>query len=280
VSGNLIRLFLVDGKANGMRTVEISNMTIHGTIFPRTQTERFGSRDMANKPGVYLLLGADIEDPEQTVLYVGEGDPVFPRLKSHANNKDFWTEAMIFSSKDDYLSKTQIKFLEAELVNLAKEAKRVRLDNSQTPTKPNISEVDKAEVSQYLDAVLLIVTALGYDIFEPRTVNAAQTGMRAVFELEVKGAKALMEIIDDQYVVLRGSTAVRENRPSIPPAIAKMRNALLEMGVMVEQGDYYVFKNDAPFNSPSYAASAVVGGAANGRKLWKHDGKALKTIQS
>ena len=31
--GNLIRLFLVDGSPNGLKTIEISNMTIYTTIF-------------------------------------------------------------------------------------------------------------------------------------------------------------------------------------------------------------------------------------------------------
>lgn len=32
-SGSLIRLFLVDGNPKGLRTVELSNMTIYATYF-------------------------------------------------------------------------------------------------------------------------------------------------------------------------------------------------------------------------------------------------------
>jgi len=52
VSGKLIRLFLADGQPNGLRTIEISNMTIHGTIFPRPQLDKFMVRESAKKPGV------------------------------------------------------------------------------------------------------------------------------------------------------------------------------------------------------------------------------------
>lgn len=109
--GRLIRLFLVDGKPNGLRTVEISNMTLHGTMFPRPRLEGFLSRDTARKPAVYLLIGPDLSNPEETRLYVGEGDPVEPRIRDHARNKDFWTDAVVFTSKDGYLTKTQIKYL-------------------------------------------------------------------------------------------------------------------------------------------------------------------------
>ncbi len=119
MAGKLIRLYLTDGQPNGLRTVEISNMTIHGTIFPRTQLEQFMKRDTANKPGVYMLLGPDEHDLEKTVLYIGQGDPVLPRLRDHARKKEFWTEAIVFSSKDDYLTKTQIKYLEAEIYALS-----------------------------------------------------------------------------------------------------------------------------------------------------------------
>lgn len=40
--------------------------------------------------------------------------------------------------------------------------------------------------------------------------------------------------------------------------------------------ELYTFMQDATFNSPSYAAAAIVGGAANGRRLWKYNGKALR----
>lgn len=280
MSGKLIRLFLTDGQPNGLRTIEISNMTIHGTIFPRPQLDKFMMRDSARKPGVYMLLGADEDDPEKKVLYIGEGDPVLPRLKSHAINKDFWTEAIVFTSKDDYLTKTQVKYLEAEIYALAKEAYRTKLDNAQIPTKPNISEVDKAEVNQFLDALKLLLLALGIDILEPRVlIEENMISIEKIFDLKNKNALAKMAIINNKYVVLKGSTSVLDNRPSIPNLIVKLRQDLVDTGIVLNNGNgFYTFMQDATFNSPSSAAAVIVGGAANGRKLWKHEGKMLKEI--
>ena len=137
MAGQVIRMFLTDGNPSGLRTVEIMNMTILGTFFPRTQMDRFiARREASEKPGVYMLFGARDADPDQKMLYIGEGDPVLPRIVSHGRKKDFWNEAVVFSSKDDYLTKTQIKFLEAELYELARDAARAELDNSQVPTRP------------------------------------------------------------------------------------------------------------------------------------------------
>ena len=54
------------------------------------------------------------------IVYVGEGAPVFDRIQSHNESKykkDFWNRAIVFSSKDDYLTKTQIQYLESKLVS-------------------------------------------------------------------------------------------------------------------------------------------------------------------
>jgi hypothetical protein len=281
MSGKLIRLFLSEGKANGLRTAEISNMTIHATLFPRPKLDEFAKRELAIRPGVYLLLGTDIHNPEQPVLYVGEGDPVLPRLKSHANKKDFWTDAIVFTSKDNYLTKTQIQYLEAELYVLARDAFRVKLDNTQCPTKPNISEVDSAEVNQFMDGIKLILSSLGIDILESRTISdSTSRTTEKVYQLKNREALANMTIIENKYVVLKGSTAVLENRASVPPHIIKLRQELVDAGIMINKGDgVYTFIQDASFNSPSYAAAAIVGGAANGQKSWKYDGKSLKDIE-
>lgn len=281
MNGKLIRLFLVDGKANGLRTVEISNMTIHGTIFPRNQLDKFATRDAATKPGVYLIVGPDVNEPDQFLLYIGEGDPVLPRLKDHSSKKDFWTEAIVFSSKDDYLTKTQIKYLEAELCAIAKDSFKVKLDNSQTPTKPNISEVDKAEVSQFLEAIKLILSAVGIDILEPRKVTSNVNELDNIFEFATKNAFAKMAIIDNKYVVLKGSTALLDNRPSSSESLIKMRQDLITRGIMINKGDgVFTFIEDAQFNSPSYAAAAIVGGNVNGRISWKIGSKTLKQYEA
>ena len=71
-----------------------------------------------------------------------------------------------------------------------------------------------------------------------------------------------------------------ENRPSIPPALVKLRQELVERGIMKDEGNgMYTFMQNEPFNSPSYAAVAIVGGAANGRKLWKCNGKSLNDLE-
>lgn len=79
MSGKLIRLFLVDGNPNGLKTLEISNMTIFTTIFPRNKLQEFLRRGESKKAGCYILIGDDIDNPDEKRVYIGEGENVGER---------------------------------------------------------------------------------------------------------------------------------------------------------------------------------------------------------
>lgn len=286
MAGSLIRLFLVDENPNGLRTVEMSNMTIYTTIFPRSKLKEFLKRKESTKPGCYILLGDDIENPDQTIAYVGEGESVHTRLKSHANGehqKDFWDEAIVFTSKDDYITKTQIQYLESEIYRLADKADKVLLANNQTPSSPNLSEVDTAEMEHFLEAIKLILSSVGIDILEPKRVETVvrSNDEEIIYTFNVNDAKGKMKVVEDKYIVLKGSTAALNHRPSAQSAVINKRQSLIDSGVLQKQDgeNLYVFTDDYIFNSPSYAAAMVAGGGENGRKQWKYRGKNLNEIE-
>lgn len=66
--GQLIRMFLADGIAEGIKTLEISNKTIFCTVFPRPMFEQFKVRKENGRPGVYILLGDDVESENTKIL--------------------------------------------------------------------------------------------------------------------------------------------------------------------------------------------------------------------
>ncbi len=91
-----------------------------------------------------MRLGRASEESGLPRVYVGEGDPIRPRLVQHAAKKDFWTTCFAFTSKDENLNKAHVQYLEARLVNLATGAKRCTLDNEKIlPLRP-LSESDAA----------------------------------------------------------------------------------------------------------------------------------------
>lgn len=232
MSGTLIRLVLVEGNPNGLKTVELSNKTIYGTIFPRTKLKSFLDRSESEKLGCYILLGKDLQQLEQLNVYIGESENVGERLKSHAfgnSQKEFWDEVIVFTSKDDYITKTQIRYLESAIHSLAEEAGLVKLVNTQTPVIPNLSEVDNAEMEDFLKGIRLILSSLGIDMLESKRVGKAEekTEKEILYQFNMKGAITHMRIEEDQFVVLKGSTAVIKNRKSAKNPIIKLRADLV-----------------------------------------------------
>jgi hypothetical protein len=83
------------------------------------------------------------------------------------------------------------------------------------------------------------------------------------------------------YVILKGSTAVKEERPSAASFISRMRGSLVAANILqIRENNLFEFTADVPFESPSTAASLIAGGNTNGRIKWKLlDGRSLKDVE-
>src|SRR5262245_355208 len=283
MQGIVIKIFLVDGKPDGLRTIELSNSTALATIFPRPSLEAFLKRESAQRPGAYILIGRDMEANDSQLVYVGEGDPVGPRLKKHGVQKEFWTEAAVFTSKDKYLTKTHIQYLEAELVKAIKSAARAKLNNMNSPTPPNISEADHAEVSGFFEIIKLLLGASGFNFLQPWEEPASSDRTNEIFYFRIRNASARMIRSASSYIVLVGSTAQATLIPSAGDWIERLRNQLMEAGNLTATSNTSLleFAKDTAFSSPSAAAAIIYGGNKNGLTSWKlKDGRTLKEIES
>jgi len=274
--GFSVRLFLPGGDPDGVKIVEKSNWTGCGLVTPRSLFVETRSRQELGRTGVYILVGPD-ENSQLPRVYVGEGDPIGPRLDQHAKNKDFWTQAVAFTSKDQNLNKAHIQFLEYRLISLGKSAKRCILDNANTPQPPSLSEADTAEAEGFLADVLLCLPVLGYGFFEeaPAPTQTSREFMLKAKNITGKGYEA-----STGFVVRAGSQAAKNEAKSIHVYLSAMRRSLVEQDILVDKNQYFEMIQDYTFNSPSTAAGVLLGRSANGRIEWKtSDGHTLKSIQ-
>lgn len=271
-----IKIFLPGGDPDGLRTIEKSNWSGAGIVIPRALVGEAKVRRELSRTGVYVLLGPP-EESGMPRIYVGEGDPIKPRLEAHAAKKDFWTSCIAFTSKDENLNKAHVQFIESRLINLAAKAKRCFLDNGNTPALPSMSEADAAEAEGFLADMLLCFPVLGLSVFS--AAAAIQKNAKLLF-INAKGIKAEGLETPDGFVVRSGSEAVLNEVPSCQSFIKQLRAALIANGVLKPAGDGYTFALDYAFSSPSTAASVVQGRAANGRVDWKSkEGATLKDLQ-
>jgi hypothetical protein len=275
--GFSIRIFLPDGTADGLRFVEKSNWSGLGVVCPRSVfADKKGGREFA-RTGVYVLIGPS-EGSELPRVYVGQGDSVRPRLASHHAQKDFWTTAIFFVSKDENLNRAHVQYLESELVRLASEAHRCELDNGDKPQRPSLSPADEADVQTFLDEMLLCFPVIGVTVFEKPASKAPQQDL---FYLKAKDCEARGYESADGFVVLKGSRARMHEVPSIHAYLTELRATLVANGVLQQDGDSYVLTLDYEFGSPSTASGAMEGRTSNGRIEWRdRDGHSLKELQA
>jgi len=274
--GFSVRIFIPSGDPDGLRIIEKSNWTGQGLVFPRALLANARERDELKRTGVYLLWGP-AESGQLPRIYVGEGDSVLSRLEQHAKQKDFWTHAVVFTSKDQNLNKAHVKYLEAKLVVLAAEAKRAELDNGNVPQLPSLSEADAADADAFLADLLLCLPLIGLNVFEKAKAPASTAGDLI---LKGKGITARGRETTEGFIVRVGSQAVKEEVPSIHGYLSELRRALVNQGVLEDAGSIYRLTQDYTFDSPSTAAGVLLGRSANGRQEWKDaKGRTLKEIQ-
>ena len=70
--GRSIRLFLVDGLANGLLTAEIMNWTGHALTGSRSRLPELVQRPECARTGVYFLVGTDPDNALRPLVYIGE----------------------------------------------------------------------------------------------------------------------------------------------------------------------------------------------------------------
>ncbi len=276
-----LHIFVANGDPDGLRLVERSNWIGKALVFPRALYPQVRSRSEFQQTGVYLLMGPRLEGDGETI-YIGEGDPVRPRLEDHYAKKDFWTKAVFFVAGPGQLNKAHVQYLEARLVQLANAAKRMPLENGNRPTEPTLSEPERAFVEVFLDNILGILPVLGIQAFEQSSKIEAD---RISIELfcQGRGANASGHDGPQGFVVHRGSTTATDVTPSLRdyfPHVVKLRDELQKSGVLENDGSALRFTQDYAFSSPSLASALVIGRSSNGRTDWKDaNGRTLKEIQ-
>ena len=278
--GKTIKLFLIDGEPSGRMTCELSNWTGKAYKIPRNKIKECTDRLDLNNPGVYLLFGKN--ETSKDLVYIGEAETVYKRLTQHLTQKDFWTEAIVFISKDENLNKAHIKYLENRLFDLAKSVNRYQIENTTTPTLSSIAESDRSEMEEFIQNIKILVNTLGHKAFEEKreTKSYSQQAKETFFIKAVRGADTQGETTSDGFVVFKGSKVATSTVPSITSNFKRLRKELLENGSIVQNDDYLEFSEDYVFSSPSTAAAMVLGRNANGLTEWKlKDGTTLKAFE-
>lgn len=279
--GKTIRLFLVEGNTNGLISAELSNWTGKAFKIPRIKIKEYSIREEFRNPGIYILFGKNEKNEDSA--YIGEGEPVIDRIKDHLSKKDFWNEVIIFVSKDKYLNKASIKYLESRLHNIGNAANRYFIYNNNTPTLSGVSEAEQAELEEFLSNVKLLTSTLGHKIFEDigETLEKDNNKELIFFCKNNTGVYASGSPSTEGFIVFENSLFVKSYQPSLSESIRNERAKMIIDGTLIEDGEVYKLIKPYTFTSSSRAASMIFGRSATGPGEWATDkGITLKKLES
>ncbi len=288
-------------------TAEIMNWTGHLLKGKREQLDTIRKRDEAKRTGIYLLLG---EDPTSggKLAYIGQSDDVAKRLLNHDSKKDFWNEVVVVTSKDANLTSAHVRFIESQLVRLAKSIGRVPLENGNEPTGgADLPEADESDMNYFIEQLRIVLPVLGVDLFRGRPTPApadleigsiptspaenVSASSTASFLADVPGSPvfrlqrpklavdASAQLIDGEFTMLAGSYVVPAMRPpkhghnTSTERAYEMRQATLQGlvndGSIVVNNERGRLSRNVVFSSPSAAGAVALGQASlNGRTAW------------
>lgn len=297
MDGRTIRLFLVSGKPDEIVTAEILNWTGHVLSAPRNMLGTVRKRDEAAKTGVYFLFGEENSTGIREV-YVGETDDVGRRIAEHLKDesKDFFEKFCLFTSKDQNLTKSHVRYLEYRLRQMCQDSGRCILQNKTEATKGSLPESDIADMEFFISQVSIILPILGYDVLRQRistkdkadlTIKDASGAiLDLIYPKNKHGYEAVGYLTSSSLVVRAGSTALKSPKfaDSSQAAYADLRHRLIEQNVLIDDENPRLlrFIEDTEFSSPSAAAAVIHGGSRNGRYEWrvKATGQRLKDYEA
>jgi hypothetical protein len=286
--GKSIRVYLADATVSGVRYAELVNWTGQAIACPRKRLAELKNWSEAQKPGIYFLFENRFSGIKP-VAYIGESENVYGRLTSHARGKDFWSDVVIFTSKDQNLTKAHIKYLESRLVELSRIAGRYDLENGNTPPQSSLPRADKDAMEEFVQNTRMVLGILGFSILEP-LINRDEPGkLNSQSEerkdelnllLNINGCNASGALTDEGFVIKSNSEFKEVTSSSLSDKLNGIRTKLIETGVLRLEKGKYISTEDVLVSSSSSAASLIAGNTRSGPQNWKTEyGVTLKQME-
>lgn len=259
-----IQFFLPAGEPRGVRIAEITTRMVQAVLVPRSKLAEAAGRPELRNVGVYFLFG-EVEESAKPQVYIGEAEECYKRVAQHNAGKDFWQTAVAMVSRTNSFTKAHARYLEWYSIAKAREVGRYALENGTAGGEPHVTEPMRADLMDAFETMSILVSALGYPIFDPRPQAPAEE----VFYCTARGCEGRGQLVEDGFTVFAGSKAIKDLAPGAEQWIADSRKSLIAARVLAAEGDRLVFKEDYTFKTPSGAAIALTGRRASGWTVWK-----------
>jgi hypothetical protein len=280
--GRVVKIFITGKDPRSLRTVELDNWTGVAIAGQPEFFKKALEAEVLARSCVYLLIKSGAEDdlPE---IYVGESDDFSQRYTSGKFPIEFDT-FLIFTSKDDNLTRAHVKWLEERLWSILRgNSGKVVVANANKPTSSNLPRADIATMQTYLGNMIYVLEALGYDLFSVKErTSTSPIGQMEQGHTETQNLiidlyatlpkrpddRAFLRYEDGTYVLTSGSKINVRITESLPSNVRKLREQLIRDGALLERGDHLELTRDILFSKPSPASALVKGRSSTGYQDW------------
>lgn len=267
----VITTHLFNGNPQGIMNVFISNKICNMYIIPRSMLDEANNNPdiKLDQPAFYMLLGGSAEFAELPQAYIGHAESFKERVKSHkspsAHGKKFWDKALVFVAGDNTLTKVDVAYIEAKLIEKAKLLNNFSTsENKVKPMPPSLPAHLRVIVDEFICDVELLTAFIGCSIFNEAIPQKPKDS--ELFFLKSRGGDARAFFHDGKLTILAGSILASTSVPSLKSRIS--RDKMVE-NMSENIGGKRVLSVNLEL-SPSTAASLVSGTSMNGWLYWKN----------
>lgn len=144
----------------GIKKIESSIDTLICFLMPRNKVKRFVECEESQKAGVYFLFNT-----EQTKVYVGQsGTSSSDRLDQHLKKKDWWTDAIVFTTKTDDITPTHAKIIESRFIDLIDDL-GLEKDNDTGSKEPIVKSIYDEDCNCWVNQIIQFTKLLNLKLF-------------------------------------------------------------------------------------------------------------------
>lgn len=232
-------------------------------------------------------------DNEEDEVYIGQagirknGDGVLVRVNEHLKDDFYFSDCVMLTTQNNSFVPTEISYLENKFTNMVIETDRFKVRNWNDPNPGHVTEEKESELEDFIEYSKMVLGVLGYKIFVPLIEDKTQLDktnqddelilfLSRTIRKTNRLIKAKCKRTNEGFVVLKDSMIEEMDSQAIPKSIKDLREKIKNNNGIVNGK----ITKDYLFNSPSYAASFVLGMETNGRTNWKtENGVTLKDFE-
>ncbi|EKE26510.1 MAG: hypothetical protein ACD_4C00256G0002 [uncultured bacterium (gcode 4)] len=262
--------YLIDWSPTWIKTLELSNWIGKAIVIPRAKLKEAKERKETNQPAIYFLFWKD--EQNENIAYIWEAENLVNRLANHDTNKDFWEIVVAFISKDNNLTKADVKFLESKAIEKAKKINRFILKNGVEPVSNNLPEYQVAAMNEFLENLDLLISAIWYPILKDLELEKNAINNKNLYYCKWPSADASWIYFSEWLLVFKWSKSRINVLDTAWFWIKNLQEKLYNEKILkFFNNESYIFNEDYLFKSPSAAAWLILWRSANWWTEWKNN---------